>query len=108
MTDDIRDAELRRFFHERVVPVAEALRDRGVEFFALEPDRARQSYWNTRAAGEGYVFRIGEDLAGELHALWRTYPELQALAGDLSEMTRVMAERREESADVSSFIYAMF
>jgi hypothetical protein len=108
LTDDIREAELRRFFHERLVPAAAALRERGVEFFALAPDRTRASYWSSRPRGEGYIFQIGDDLAGELHALWREYPELRALADELAEMTRGLAERREESADVSSFIYAMF
>jgi hypothetical protein len=108
LTDDTRERDLRRFFHERIVPSAEALRQRGVSFFALEPDRMQKSYWNTRPSGEGYIFEIGDDLAGELHETWREYPELQALADDLAAMTRTMAERREESADVSSFIYAMF
>ena len=108
MTDEPRDRDLRRFFHERIVPAAESLRERGVFFFALEPDRTQRSYWNTRPRSEGYIFEIGDDLAGELHELWREYPELQALASDLAAMTRTMADRREESADVSSFIYAMF
>ena len=101
-------SELRRFFHERIAPAAEVLRSRGVSFFALEPDRKQKSYWNTRPRGEGYIFEIGDDLAGELQQMWRECPELQALADDLAAMTPTMAERREESADVSSFIYAMF
>jgi hypothetical protein len=108
LTDDARERELRRFFRERIAPSAEALRQRGVSFFALEPDRAQRSYWSTRPRGEGYVFEIGDHLASELHEMWREYPELQALADDLATMTRTMAERREASADVSSFIYAMF
>lgn len=108
MTDETRDAELHRFFHERIVPAAEALRRRGVAFFALEPNRSTASYWNTRPAGEGYIFEIGDDLAGELHVMWREHPELQALASDLAAVARTMADRREVSADVSSFIYAMF
>lgn len=108
MTDDARERALRQFFHEHIVPAAQALRDRGVSFFALEPDRTESSHWNTRPSGEGYIFTIGDDIAGELHEMWREYPELQALAGDLASMTRTLAERREESADVSSFIYAMF
>jgi hypothetical protein len=108
LTDDERERELRRFFHERIVPAAESLRERGVSLFALQPDRTVRSYWSTRPRGEGCIFQIGDDLAGELHTMWRNDPELQALAGDLAAMTRAMAERREESADVSSFIYAMF
>ena len=108
MTDDARDRELLHFFHERIVPAAEDLRGRGVSFFAREPDRTRASYWNTRARGESYIFDVGEDLGGELHTLWRDHPELQALASDLASMARTMAERGAESADVSSFIYAMF
>ena len=108
MTDEARNRELGRFFHERLVPAARALRERGVSFFALMPDRAQRSYWNVRPRDEGYVFQVSDDLESELRAMWRDYPELVALADDLAAMTRTMAERPEESADVSSFIYAMF
>jgi hypothetical protein len=108
LTDATRERELQRFFHERVVPAAVALRERGTEFFALAPDRAQRSYWESREPGEGYVFQIGDDLAGELHKMWRDNPELQALASELAELTRALADRREESAEVPSFIYAMF
>lgn len=108
MTDETRDQDLRRFFRERIVPEAEALRQRGVAFFPLAPDRTESSYWAARPRGEGYIFQVGEDLEGELRDLWRDVPELQGLAHDLATMTRLMAEWREETADVSSFIYAMF
>ena len=108
MTDDTHDAELRRFFQERIVPAAKSLRAGGVSFFALEPDRTAGSYWTARSRGEGYIFEIEDDLAGELHTTWQDHPEIQALAGDLAAMARAMTERREETTDVSSFIYAMF
>jgi len=108
LTDDVRERELRRFFQERVIQAAQTLRQRDVSFFALEPDRAATSYWTRRPRSEGYVFQIGDDLAGELNELWRAHAELQDLAGTLAAMAATMAERREESADVSSFIYAMF
>lgn len=108
MTDDAGERALRQFFHDRIVPAAEALRARRVSFFALAPDRTVSSYWNTRPRAEGYIFTMDDDLAGELHEMWRDHPELQRLAADLASMTRALAERREESADVSSFIYAMF
>jgi hypothetical protein len=108
LTDDARDRDLHEFFQKRLVPAADALRGRGVEFFEAAPERGRHSYWNSRPPGESYIFAIGDDLAGELHSLWRGTPELQALADDLASMARMMAEHRTESADVSSFIYAMF
>jgi hypothetical protein len=108
LTNDERETALRAFFHERLVPAAEALRERRVSFFPLEPDRAAGSYWNVRPSAQGYIFAVGDDLAGEMHEMWRDLPELQALADDLASMTRTLAERRQESADVSSFIYAMF
>ncbi|HJU68963.1 MAG TPA: hypothetical protein VJ650_12065 [Gemmatimonadaceae bacterium] len=108
MTDDAQERELREFFQRHIVGAAESLRARDVSFFALRPDPSATSYWNTRPRGEGYVFAIGDDLATELRELWRDIPELQALADDLAAMTRTLADRREESADVSSFIYAMF
>lgn len=108
MTDETRDQDLRRFFHEQIVPAAESLRRRDVRFFALAPDRSQASYWAARPRGEAYIFQISDDLEGELRETWRDIPELQALASDLATMTRVMADGREETADVSSFIYAMF
>ena len=108
MTDDERDRELRRFFHDRIVPAAEAMRERGVSFFALAPDRTVASYWNARPSGESYIFTVEDDLAGQLHEMWRDHPELLALGSDLAALARTLGERREESADVSSFIYAMF
>jgi hypothetical protein len=85
-----------------------ALRESGIEFFVLAPDRTQRSYWQPRQHGEGYIFQIGADLAGEMHAMWREHPDLEALASDLAEMVVGLAERREQSADVSPFIYAMF
>jgi hypothetical protein len=108
LTDDARETVLRRFFQERIVPVAESLRERDVSFFALAPDPAAGSYWITRPRGQGYIFQVGDDLSGELHEMWRSHPELQALADDLGSMTRTMAQRTEQAADVSAFIYAMF
>ena len=108
MTDDAREPELRRFFHERIVPVAAQLRDRGVAFFPLAPDRRGESYWSVRGRDEGYIFEVGDDLASELHQMWREYPELQSLSDELAAMARSMADDGEGHADVSSFIYAMF
>jgi hypothetical protein len=108
LTDHASEDDLRRFFRARIVPAAEALRARGTEFFALEPDRARSSYWNTRPREEGYIFEIGDDLAGEFHAMWRDHPDLQTLAAELAAISRTLDHRVDESGDVSPFIYAMF
>jgi hypothetical protein len=108
LTDETGEAELRRFFEERVVPAAAALRGRGVSFFPLVPDRTATTYWTARPSDAGYIFQIGENLAGELHLMWREHPEIQALADDLARMADAMAERRDQSAAVSPFIYAMY
>jgi hypothetical protein len=108
LTDDARDQELRHFFRERIVPAAGRLRDRGVTFFPLEPDRSAESYWSVRRRGEPYIFQIGDDLGAELRDIWRESPELQSLADDLAAMSRRMADEGQDRADVSSFIYAMF
>jgi hypothetical protein len=108
LTDDAQEHGLRQFFQDRIVPAANALRERGVFFFALAPDRTQHTYWSKRSRGEGYIFQVGDDLEGQLREMWRACPELQALADDLATMARAMGERREQPADVSSFIYAMF
>jgi hypothetical protein len=106
LTDD--EQEMRRFFHERIVAAARASRERGVAYFPLAPEENAESYWGVRPAGESYVFRVGDDLTAELQMLWRDHPELHVLAEELAQISRRMADTAEESADVSSFIYAMF
>jgi hypothetical protein len=108
LTDHIGDAELRRFFEDRIVPAATALRDRGVSFFAMAPESEATTYWTERSQDAEYVFQIGEDLGGEMHLMWREHPELVALADDLARIARAMVETRDQSGEVSPFIYAMY
>jgi hypothetical protein len=108
LTEDPRDTELRRYLRDRIVSAALQLRNRGVSFFPLEPDRHTESYWSERPRNEGYIFEIGDNLSSELRALWGEYPEMQSLADELAALARAMADEGEDQADVSSFIYAMF
>jgi hypothetical protein len=108
--DAERDARLREFFEARIVPAAERLRERGVSFFPLGPDPARQSYYARRAEATTRIAEFeAESAAAELRALWGEHPELLSLIDPLLELAAELRQRdQDRGAEVSPFIYAMF
>jgi hypothetical protein len=108
-TDDARREALEAFWDRHMVPAAEALRARGVSFFPLGADASAETYWNARADGGDYLSALEPgDLEAALRERWAEHPELLALVGPLLELSARMAERPEESGEVSPLIYAMF
>lgn len=97
-----------RFFRECLVPAAARLRAREARLLPDGPDPAAASYYATRTPGEAYVFDLSVPLADVLRSQWKDYPELAALAEDLSRLARDLRQHTEESGEVSPFIYAMF
>ncbi len=77
---------LRRFHAEKVVPAAEALRARGVRFFALGPEDDAESWYVAPPEDEPDFLEIDEAaLADALRQRWEAQelPELAALAAPL-------------------------
>lgn len=113
MTDAERDKLLRQFYMEQLLPAAERLRERNVQFFSLAPDREHPpaTYFEERrdSTTASYVFEL-ENLPSSswLRARWEEYPELLAIVEPLAELCRAMEQREEESGEVSPLIYAMF
>jgi hypothetical protein len=111
LTDTDKEALLKRFYHERLMPLAEKARERGVEFFPLALDTPAESYYIERNDDGNYVHEIdADDLAGELGKLWSSgeLKELADLAGPIVELAEAIKETDETPEDVSPFIYAMF
>jgi hypothetical protein len=108
--DAERDARLREFFEARIVPAAERIRERGVSFFPLGPDPARQSYYARRAEATTRIAELeAESVAAELRALWGEHPELLSLIDPLLELAAELRQRDHGGVgDVSPLIYAMF
>jgi len=108
---EVSDGALARFHTERILPAADAVRGRGVELLAPGRDPQAATYWVPRAAGAELVVRLDQArLADELARLWesRGLGELAALSEPLMELSDALAERVEDPADVSPFIYTIY
>ena len=111
LNDTEKEKLLRGFYHDSLLPLANAARARGVEFFPLGPDAGAESYYLVREDQGNYVHEIDSaDLAKELHELWAQgdFTELAQLAGPIVQLAETIKEAEETPEDVSPFIYAMF
>jgi hypothetical protein len=107
-TDGRREEQALRFFRERFLPVAAALRVRRAPLLAGGPDGAAATYYTTRPPHEEYVLDLEIPLADVLRAQWKEYPELVALIEELLQLAHDLRQREDPSGEVSPFIYAMF
>jgi hypothetical protein len=96
-----------RFFRECLLPAAQNLQARGAELIPGARDSTAATYYAARRADESYIFDLSLTLADVLRSQWRDFPELVALADDLVRLARDLRQK-EESVEVSPFIYAMF
>ena len=109
LTDQQKEELLTTFYRERLLPLAELAKERGVEFFPLGAEVNAESYYKDRNDDGNYVHEINSaDLAAELEKLWRDFSELAALAAPIVELAEAVKEDEESSEEVSPFIYAMF
>lgn len=109
--DPERETLLRSFYHERLMPLADAAREHGIEFFPFGPDKKAASYYIDRNDDGNYVHEIkSEELAVELREMWSggELPGLAELAEELVLLAQSLQEEEETSEEVSPFIYAMF
>lgn len=109
--DSDNERELRRFFRERLVPVARRLREQGVRLYEPRPDPAAASYWVRHEAAETPFAAIEPDRwAALLAELWNRegHDDLAALTGPLFDMASRVAPRGGDDDDISPYIYVMF
>ena len=107
--DADRVAKLSRFFSEELIPVAVAIRERGVSILPGGEADQRASYYEKYVVSDA---KIAEEdgIAQELAELWmaQDLPELAALADPLLALALELAVDDEQDGDLSPFIYAMF
>ncbi len=108
-TDDTQ-ARLEAFFTGHLVPAAESLRARGVEFFPPGADAEAPTYWRRREDTGDYLDAVdAAATAARLRELWAEHPELVALVEPLLELAGTLARPADEqSPELSPFIYAMY
>lgn len=109
ITDQEKETLLRDFYREKLLPLTDAARERGIEFFPLSGEEGAASYYRDRNDDGNYVHEIdAANTAGELEKLWADFPELATLAGPIVQLAESIREDEESSEEVSPFIYAMF
>ena len=104
-----KDRQIRKFFDEVVIPVAQKLRERGIAFFALQPDASAQSYFTPYPSDIDIVEIETDAIPSLLKEHWKQeqLPELVELVDPLLELASVVADERPPD-EVSPFIYVMF
>jgi hypothetical protein len=103
---------LGRFFDKRLVPLAEKLRARRVQFFPMGPDARAASYYLTPRRGKPEFIELEgpADCEKALRELWdeQKIPELAQLAAPILELARQVEIREEETGEISPFVYVMY
>lgn len=109
-TDDGSRARLEAFFARHLVPAAESLRARDVQFFPVGPDPDAPTYWRRRDDAGDYLDAVNPAATAErLRQMWAEHPELVALVDPLLELASTLARPADQqSPEVSPFIYAMY
>lgn len=112
LSDSEKEDLLRSFYNERLMPLADLARSRGVVFFPLGSDETATSYYRDRSDDESYIHEIDADkLAASLRELWAKgeLPEVAELSDDIAALALVLkVDDKEALEEVSPFIYAMF
>jgi hypothetical protein len=109
-TDNESRARLEAFFARHLVPAAESLRARGVQFFPAGAEPDAPTYWRRREDAGDYLDSVDPAAtAGRLREMWAEHPELLALVDPLLELASTLVRPADEqSPEVSPFIYAMY
>lgn len=104
--DDQIEEELKAFYRERLLPIAEKYS----HAFPLGLDKSVESYYVNRSDDGNYIHALdASDLESELRKMWGgESPELAELAGELIQLADSLQEKEEASDEVSPFVYAMF
>jgi len=102
---------LSAFFNERLMPLAETMRKRGIELFPRGPDANRSSYFIDRSDNGNYIHELDpENIANELREMWTSgdLPELSVIADEMVDIAQSLKENEKAQDEISPFIYAMF
>lgn len=102
---------LDNFFEEKIVPLAKAAEESGVEVLQLGLSKEADSYFIDRNDNGNYLHSIDSaNTDTELAKLWANdpIPGLSEIASPLMELAEKLHENEEESGEVSPFVYAMF
>lgn len=108
--DAERQEKLRRFHANKIVPAAESLHRRGVQFFDREATLGVLTWYEAPPKGPDIVSVEASDCGDALARMWQEqgFDELVRLAPELQAMAEEMEQEEDPSGDVSPFLYMMY
>ena len=102
---------LEKFWADRLVPAAQAARQRGIKFFELGPDAATPTYYTKhQSAGDPFSQLEPDQWETKLREMWQKdgLPELANLSKPLMQLAEKLKMKDDTTSDVSPYIYVMF
>lgn len=106
------DEDLRRFYEDRVVPVAERLAARGVRFIPMGPDPDEDTWYEDAPTEPPELMPLGDQVECllRLKDLWQRQglPELAELVEPLVRLAEQLQPPEEQPAEISQYVYVMY
>lgn len=105
---------LRAFFEEHVLPLSKKVQNNELAYFNVDFDSKKESYFASPAHSEYLNFTNipldnKEGLERYLNEFWKNTPELLRMIPDLTNVAFELKQvNREQSTELSPFIYTMF
>jgi hypothetical protein len=109
--------QIKKVFYGEILPLAKRMLVNEKAFFPLTSDSELNTYYISRKQQKisSEDFEIAgcdspENLTLALMKLWSSeeYPELSSLAESMSKLAKTLHFQKEQSDEVSPFIYVMF
>ena len=110
-------SQIRKYFNDELLPAARKMLADQNSFFPVVADPSLETYYTARdhrnASPEDFEIAgcdSPENFALALYKMWSSegYPELSALAESMSKLAKSLHFAKEQSDEVSPFIYVMF
>ncbi|MCI5115014.1 MAG: hypothetical protein D3912_09380 [Candidatus Electrothrix sp. AX1] len=99
--------EIRRFFEERLHPVAKVLRECGECFYAMGPEDEKESWYEGPPDEPDFTSVSEQEVVNALRERWSSQ-NLPELAEEMLQLARTLPEHKEETPDISPFVYVMY
>ena len=110
----IMSNKIKEFFDRHVSPLHKHVEAGDSCYLDLEFDKAKDSYFTTPVYQQylylnNICFESEGELADYLNEFWKDQPALLKLIPDLTRLAFILKEEhKEQSAELSPFVYAMF
>lgn len=109
-TDDKLEQKISKFYKDKIISASKKIRERGVSFFPLRPEKGIKSYYEEHSDNNQYIFEYSiNEISDILKEKWED-EKLAELVELVDPLFKLAAELKAEEieVDISPFIYVMF